>query len=305
MNKNDGDNDSGCASEGGSQQINYESEILGIPLDGLRDHYKTLGAASSNVKGLAGEEEDDSTYEEPSSTMSKGKGKAKASSYQYSHAASGDVDGLARDEGDDSEYEDTRSKSKDKPKAKAARTLKDAAKPKGVTKNKAAPKKKEPTTAQLKTAAAKTREPAKPKATKKAAPKASQAITTPAHAANGNNTQAQTPATPIQTAITPARASNGTNPHVQATPALDELGQKIARAQAANAPAQAQGLKRLMELYPDDDEDDSPAVKRAKVGGAAAANGGRKKATPKKTTRVVPIDKAWDGVQRGFDNYLT
>ena len=52
-------------------------------------------------------------------------------------------------------------------KAKASTTIKNASKPNGVSKTKASPNKKEQIPAQLKPAAAKTHEPAKPKATKK------------------------------------------------------------------------------------------------------------------------------------------
>lgn len=64
-------------------------------------------------------------------------------------------------------------------------------------KNKTAPQKKEQTPAQLETAAAKTREPAKPKAAKKAATAPSQGANTPAQAPyNGNNERSQAPTVP-------------------------------------------------------------------------------------------------------------
>ena len=195
-------------------------------------------------------------------------------------AVSDDLIGLAReDEQDDSEYEESPPKSKGKGKAKP--TVKDASKPKGIMKNKAAPKNKEQTPAQLKTAAAKTQEPAKSKAAK---PKATKKAAT----------------TPSQGAIPPVHAPfNGSNNHSQAPTVPDELDQKIAQIQEKFAPAQAAGIKRMMEQYPDDDEDDSPA-KKAKIGGAASANGGRKKATPKTSNQKKGAFKEWDGIPRGF-----
>ena len=186
-------------------------------------------------------------------------------------AVSGDLNGIAREvEEDDSEYEDSPSKSKGTGKAKP--TVKDASKPKGIMKNKAAPKNKEQTPAQLKTAAAKTREPAKfkaakPKATEKAATTPRQAATPPVHA-----------------------PFNGSNEKSRAQTGPDKLDQKIAQIQETLAPAQAAGIKRMMEQFPDD-EDDTPAKKKAKIGGAASANGGRKKTTPK------------TGTPRGFGEY--
>ncbi|KAL9076271.1 MAG: hypothetical protein Q9161_000987 [Pseudevernia consocians] len=195
-------------------------------------------------------------------------------------AVSGDLIGLAREEEqDDSGYEESPPKNKGKGKAKP--TVKDASKPKGIMKNKAAPKNKEQTPAQLKTAAAKTQEPAKskaakPEATKKAATTPSQGAIPPVHAPfNGSNNRSQAPTVP------------------------DELDQKIAQVQEKFAPAQAAGIKRMMEQYPEDDEDDSPA-KKAKIGGAASANGGRKKATPKTSNQKKDAFKEWDGIPRGF-----
>ncbi|KAF6235528.1 hypothetical protein HO173_006211 [Letharia columbiana] len=191
----------------------------------------------------------------------------------------GDGDGLAREEGDDGSYEELPSKEKGKGKATATPTVKGASKPTGVTKNKATPKKKEQTPAQLKTAAAKTREPPKPKATKTAS------------------------ATPIQAPITPAPASIGNNKKAEAATVPSERDKKLAQIQASMAPAQEAGIKRMLELYPEDEDDpDSPATKKAKTGGVASANGARKKATPKKSNKKKGPEE-WDGIPRGFGEY--
>lgn len=181
-------------------------------------------------------------------------------------AASG---GLSCEEEDDGgEYENPPSKTSGK--GKAPGPVKAASKPHGVTKNRAAPKKKEQTPAQLKTAAAKTREPAKREAaeTKSPKPKATKnAVTTP-----DKNLD-----TPSHT------ASNGNNEQSQVAP-------------------RSTGIKRTMEQFRDDDDDDSPATKKAKIGGAASANGGRKKAIPKSNKKKDDFEE-WDGIPRGFGEY--
>ena len=191
----------------------------------------------------------------------------------------GDVNGSAREEGDDGDYEESPSKSEGQGKAKVSSTVKSASKPTGVTKTKSTPKKKEQTPAQLLTAAAKTREPANPKATKKARTKKS---------ATDN------------AAITPGQASYNARMATQAATEPDEVDKKIAGIKAKMGPAQEAGIKRMWEQFPDD-EDDSPATKRGKTGGAASANGGRKKATPK--GRKQEGLQEWDGTHRGFGEY--
>lgn len=234
-----------------------------------------------------------------------------------------DLNGLARKEGDDGLYEESPSKTKGKGEAKESLTVKGASKPKGVTKKKATPKTKKQTPAQLKTAAAKTREPAKPKVTKKTSTTPGQAATTPAPASNGNYKQIQASIVPAQAVPTPVHASNsnptpastapsqvatksvhtsdGNNKQIQAATEPDELGKKIAQIQAEFAPAQAQGIKRMWEQFPDDEED-SPATKKAKTGGAAAENVGRKMATLKKSNKKKGLQE-WDGIHRGFGEY--
>ena len=166
------------------------------------------------------------------------------------------------EEVDDGENKDSPSKGKEK--AKVMPTVKGASKPKGVTKNKAAPKQKQQTPAQLKTAAAKSREPAKPpKAKKESAKKEKEA--------------------PAQMNVAAAKA-------LEPTPAV----------QANMGSGGERGTKRSLE-HLHDDEDESRATKVAKVGGAASANGGRKKVTPKK--REQSPFQEWDGVYRGFGEY--
>lgn len=224
-----------------------------------------------------------------------------------------DVNGLAREEGDDGAYEDSPSKSKGKGKAQATPTVKGASKPKGVTKNRAAPKKKEQTSAQLLTAAAKSREPPKIKraSTKRATPKKEQtpaqlntAIAETLESAKPKATEkastipSQAATTPV---ATPAHVSyNGNKNQSPAATVPDEIDQKIARVQASMGPAQERGIKRTLEQLPDDEED-SPATKKAKVGSAVSVNGGRKKATPKKSKQKGLQE--WDGVPRGFGEY--
>ena len=190
--------------------------------------------------------------------------------------------GLAREEGNDGSYEESPPKGKGKGEAKSSCTVKGASKPKGVTKNKATPKKKEQTPAQLLTAAAKTREPTKPKATKKAATK--KAATTP-------STTATTPVHPPY---------NSNDKQTQAATVPGEVNKKMAQIQAEMSPSQERGIKRRLEQSSDDedDEDFSLATKKAKTGGAASANGGRKKATPKKSKQKGLQE--WDGIPKGF-----
>ena len=195
------------------------------------------------------------------------------------------MNGLAREEGNDGSYEESPPKGKGKGKAKSSCTVKGASKPKGVTKNKATPKKKEQTPAQLMTAAAKTREPTKPKAIKKAATK--KAATTP-------STTATTPVHPPY---------NGNDKQTQAATVPGEVNKKIAQIQAEMGPSQERGIKRRLEQSPEDedDEDFSLATKKAKTGGAASVNGGRKKAAPKKSKQKGLQE--WDGIPKGFGEY--
>lgn len=226
-------------------------------------------------------------------------------------ATLGDANGLTREEGDDGEYQDSPSKGKGK--SKAMSTVKGASKPQGVTKNRATPKQKQQTPAQLKTAAAKSREPVNPPRTKKASTKKATPIKKEQTTAqldiaaakmleSTNLTATEKSATgPSQAVTTPAHASyNGSNKQSQAAALPNQMDKKIARVQASMGPGQERGTKRSLEQLPDDEED-SPATKVAKVGGAASVNGGRKKATPKKSKQKG--FQEWDGVFRGFGEY--
>ena len=239
---------------------------------------------------------DDSNIAGPSSHSSEVEGGQEANTLdkdlgaleEHQPAASGGPKYPARKEDDDSEYTDSPSKTKGE--GKAPGPVKAASKPHGVTKNRAAPKKKEQTPAQLKTAAAKTREPANREAakTKSTKPKATNNAVT----------------TPDQTLDTPSHtASNGNNGHSQVLTVGDKVHHFGAHLRANMVAPQSAGIKRTMEQFRDDDEDESPATKKAKIGGAASANGGRKKAIPKMRNKKKDDFEEWDGIPRGFGEY--
>lgn len=82
--------------------------------------------------------------------------------------------------------------------------------------------------------------------------------------------------------------------------------------QVATSPAQAsyannmqgQGIKRMLDFFPDEeDEDYSPAAKKAKTGAGASVYGERNMATPKKSNKKTKDLEEWDGTPRGFGEY--
>lgn len=331
----DGDNVSDGATERNSQHGGHELTTLANPLDGLRGHCDYPSAASGVVHGLTDNEGEHSAYEESSLSKNKSKAKTPTTAYSYPRAAPDAMNSRALQEEDDSSYEDTpsnrkaKTKSKSKAKSTATSTVEGAAKPKGVSKNKSTPKKKLQTAAQLKTAAAKTQEPAAPKtkkaAAKKAAPKATSAITTPLPASTPNNERAHlpTPSSDSGTTTLHTPTSNKIQVEAATVPMRDEAAQKITAASSS-------GLKRMLELYPNDyDDSHFPVSKKVKAGAPALtpapvtapatapatapvptdadAHGELKKlkasGSGKKVVKWKPIEEEWDGTLRGFGNY--
>lgn len=215
-----------------------------------------------------------------------------------SRAASSDADNSTHEEHDATYMEASRLR---KGTVKAKASAKAASKPRGVTKTKAAPKKKLQTPAQLTqlmTAVAKTHKPDQPKAVETPSATPGDTATTPArvpdhHHHKNSNKAAHPSTTPTHLAPASTPTTTNTNPSPQPATTPDAIDQKLARIQANMAAAQAQGLKRMHDLYPTDDDEDAPATKKAKTGGSnAAKNGGRKIATMKEGGRKKGVKRS-------------
>ena len=237
------------------------------PEEAVRDWHRRLDAAQEDpctawctMNPRASIEKDNAAWEDSpyGCKCRHRKRRETVSTAPYLHTAREDPP-IASGEGDSGIYEASPSSSKAKGKAPVSTTVKNAAKPKGVTK----------------------KAPTQPKRRKMSPPlKLIEAVVTPAQAsreAEESGARVQGYASP------PPERGQGAKRMFDEYSADDEDGPPAKKVKSAPQ-ERGQGLKRVLEDGPDDEEDGPPS-KKAKVGGAASGEGGRKMAPLKKSSK--------------------